>query len=170
LDRLWAPWRMAYIMSTVKETDEGCVFCKMLAEQDDETNLILHRGVHAFVVMNKYPYNAGHLMVVPYRHTGDFSALAAEEHLELTALIDRARLAMAECLHPHGYNIGMNLGRASGAGIADHLHYHVVPRWSGDSNFMSVVADTKVISESLPDTWRRLKTALAAVPLAPSRK
>ncbi len=106
-------------------------------------------------------------MVVPRRHTGDFSALTEGEHLELTALLDRARRAMESCLHPHGFNIGMNLGRASGAGIADHLHYHIVPRWSGDSNFMSVVADTKVISESLADTWRRLREAFAAIPHAP---
>lgn len=163
MERLWAPWRMAYIMSTVKEKDDGCVFCRMLAERDDEQNLILYRGEHAFVVLNKFPYNSGHLMVVPVRHTGDFSALTPPEHLELAALLDATRRAMEHSLSPHGFNIGMNLGRASGAGIVDHLHYHIVPRWSGDSNFMSVVADTKVISESLTDTWRRLKAALDSV-------
>ena len=159
MDRLWAPWRMPYIMSTVKQNDEGCVFCRMLSEAEDERNLIIHRGGHAFVLMNLFPYNTGHLMVVPTRHTGDYLSLTAEEHLELTALIGRAQAALGRSLNPHGYNIGMNLGRASGAGIVDHLHYHIVPRWSGDSNFMSVVADTKVISESLIDTWRRLKAA-----------
>ena len=157
MDRLWAPWRMPYILSTVKEPDEGCVFCKMLAANDDEKNLIVHRGQLAFAVMNLYPYNSGHLMVVPYRHTGDYSALTGEEHLEMTHLMSRAQLALTKAMQPHGFNIGMNLGRASGAGIADHLHYHVVPRWSGDSNFMFTTADTKVMSENLPDTWKRIR-------------
>jgi ATP adenylyltransferase len=159
VDRLWAPWRMPYIMSTVKQQDDGCVFCKMLAESDDERNLIIHRGSHAFVVMNLFPYNTGHLMVVPTRHTGDLASLTSDEHLELDSMIVKSHAALGKALAPHGYNIGMNLGRASGAGIVDHLHYHIVPRWSGDSNFMSVVSDTKVISESLTDTWRRLKAA-----------
>ena len=160
MDRLWAPWRMEYILSTVKKPDAaGCVFCKMLAESSDEQNLILWRGQTAFVVMNKFPYNSGHLMVVPNRHTGEFASLTADEHLELAGLISRSKDALAKAVHPHGFNIGMNIGRASGAGIVDHLHYHIVPRWSGDSNFMSTTADTKVMSESLPDTWKRLKSA-----------
>jgi ATP adenylyltransferase len=163
MDRLWAPWRMPYIMSTVKQTDDGCVFCRMLAEREDERNLILQRGTRAFVVMNLFPYNTGHLMVVPLRHTGDFGSLTPEEQLELMSLVAKGQAALERCFSPHGYNIGMNLGRASGAGIADHLHYHVVPRWSGDSNFMSVVADTKVISESLIDTYARLKAAFDAL-------
>jgi ATP adenylyltransferase len=162
LDRLWAPWRMAYIMSTVNENDEGCVFCRILADPDDESNLILFRGRHAFVVMNLFPYNTGHLMVVPVRHVGDFAALSDEEHLELMSLVGRSQTALDRSLSPHGYNIGMNLGRASGAGIVGHLHYHIVPRWSGDSNFMPVIADTKVISESLTETWRRLKESFEA--------
>ena len=148
---------MAYIMSTVKEPDDGCIFCRMIAGGDDERNLILHRGERAFVVVNLFPYNTGHLMVVPFRHTGDFLSLTAAEHLDLANLTALAQEVLSECLSPHGYNIGMNLGRVSGAGIADHLHYHVVPRWNGDSNFMPVVADTKVISESLQETYRRLK-------------
>ena len=159
MDRLWAPWRMEYILSTVKEPEDGCVFCKLLAENDDQRNLIIHRGRLAFIVMNLYPYNSGHLMVVPYRHTGDFASLNMEEHLELADLIRKAQFALTSALHPHGFNIGMNLGRASGAGIVDHLHYHVVPRWSGDSNFMSATAETKVMSESLPETWNRIRTA-----------
>jgi ATP adenylyltransferase len=157
VDRLWAPWRMPYIMSTVKPNDDGCVFCSMLAQMEDERNLILHRGERAFVVLNLFPYNNGHLMVVPLRHTGDYASLSVEEHLELTALLSRAQAALATAMLPHGFNIGMNVGRTSGAGIVDHLHYHIVPRWNGDNNFMAVVADTKVISESLADTWRRLK-------------
>jgi ATP adenylyltransferase len=150
---------MPYIMSTVKQNDDGCVFCRMLSENEDGRHYILHRGKLAFVLMNLFPYNTGHLMVVPLRHTGDFASLTEAEHLELMALMARSQAALQTCLSPHGFNIGVNLGRASGAGIADHLHYHIVPRWSGDSNFMSVVADTKVISESLDDTYRRLKAA-----------
>jgi ATP adenylyltransferase len=159
VDRLWAPWRMAYIMSTVKEQNEGCVFCRMLAENDDERNLILCRGPQAFVVMNLFPYNTGHLMVVPFRHVGEFGLLSPAEHLDLAHLMALAQEALRESLSPHGYNIGMNLGRVSGAGILDHVHYHLVPRWSGDGNFMSVVADTKVISESLQETYLRLRAA-----------
>lgn len=161
MDRLWAPWRMEYILSTVKEPDDAdCVFCKLFAESNDEQNLILYRGRLAFVVMNKFPYNSGHLMVVPVRHVGEFALLTADEHLELAALVTQAQNALAKAMRPHGFNIGMNLGRASGAGIVDHLHYHVVPRWSGDSNFMNTTADTKVMSESLPDTWKRLKATI----------
>jgi len=150
---------MAYIMTTVKQNDDGCVFCRMLAEPDDERNLILWRDPLAFAVMNLYPYNTGHLMVVPVRHTGDFGSLSGEEHLSLTGLLHRCQTVLERTMSPHGFNLGMNLGRASGAGIADHLHYHVVPRWTGDSNFMSVVSDTKVMSESLGETYRRLKEA-----------
>ncbi|MBU0507892.1 HIT domain-containing protein [bacterium] len=157
MERLWAPWRMAYIMTTVKQNDDGCVFCQMLAEQDDERNLILRRLPHAFVVMNLFPYNTGHLMVVPTRHTGDFSSLSDDEHQSLVNLLKKSQVTLERCLSPHGFNLGMNLGRASGAGITDHLHYHIVPRWTGDSNFMPVLSDTKVISESLADTYRRLK-------------
>ncbi len=158
MDRLWAPWRMEYILSTVKEPDDTeCVFCKLLADSNDERNLIVHRGRLAFVVMNIFPYTSGHVMVVPTRHTGDFGSLLRDEHLELAELIRRSQDALTKAMRPHAFNIGMNLGRASGAGIVDHLHYHVVPRWSGDSNFMSTTADTKVMSESLPDTWKRLK-------------
>jgi ATP adenylyltransferase len=161
LDRLWAPWRMPYIMSTVKANDDGCIFCNMLALEEDERNLILFRGERAFVVMNKFPYNTGHLMVVPLRHTGDFASLSEAEHGELMALIARSKAVLDRTMSPHGYNIGMNIGRVSGAGIVDHLHYHIVPRWSGDNNFMSVTADTKVISESLTDTWARLHPLFA---------
>ncbi len=161
MDRLWAPWRMSYILETVKqEQPEGCVFCRMFEGSDDAGNLILMRGNHSFVVMNLFPYNSGHLMVIPNRHTGDFGSLAPEEHVELGELIEISRKALAECFTPHGYNIGMNIGRAAGAGILDHLHYHVVPRWNGDSNFMSAVGETKVLSESLPESYARLKKVI----------
>jgi ATP adenylyltransferase len=129
----------------------------MVAEREDERNLILYRGALAFVVMNLFPYNTGHLMVVPLRHTGDFASLTEHEHLEFMQLVAHSQAVLASCMSPHGFNIGMNLGRASGAGIVDHLHYHVVPRWAGDANFMSAISDTKVMSEGLPETWRRLK-------------
>ena len=163
MDRLWAPWRMPYIMSTVKQTDEECVFCRMVAEREDERNLILWRGALAFVVMNLFPYNTGHVMIVPVRHTGDFASLTGKEHLELMRLVGRSQDVLTHCMSPHGFNVGMNLGRPSGAGIVDHLHYHVVPRWTGDANFMSTVSNTKVMSEGLPETWRRLREGFDAL-------
>ncbi|MBI5058999.1 HIT domain-containing protein [candidate division KSB1 bacterium] len=162
MDRLWAPWRMEYILSTVKQPDASeCIFCRMIGERRDAENLILHRGQHALVVMNLFPYNSGHLMVVPLRHTAEFSSLGPAEHLELMELMTLGQRALGRVYGPHGYNIGMNIGRAAGAGIVDHLHYHIVPRWNGDTNFMSAVATTKVMSESLPETWQRLKSSLA---------
>jgi ATP adenylyltransferase len=159
VDRLWAPWRMKYILSTTNpDMDEVCVFCKMLEESDDERNLILCRGNLAFVVMNLFPYNNGHLLIVPQRHTGDFASLSEAEHLELTHLLRISQQVITETMSPHGFNLGMNLGRVSGAGILDHLHYHVVPRWNGDCNFMPVVAETKVISEDLKEGWKRLRS------------
>ncbi|MCC6477018.1 HIT domain-containing protein [bacterium] len=161
MERLWAPWRMTYILETVKEDkQDGCVFCKMLEAKDDAKNLILFRGEKVFLVMNLFPYNTGHLMAIPYRHTGDFGSLSTEEHAELGQTVNLAKDALSECLAPHGFNIGMNIGRAAGAGILDHLHYHIVPRWSGDSNFMSAVAETKILSEALPDTYARLRRAI----------
>jgi len=152
---------MSYILETVKqEQPEGCVFCRMVGDSEDVKNLILIRGKHSFVVMNLFPYNSGHLMVIPKRHTGDFGSLSPDEHVEMGELIEISRKALAECFTPHGYNIGMNIGRAAGAGILDHLHYHVVPRWNGDSNFMSAVGETKVLSESLPESYARLIKAI----------
>ncbi len=152
---------MSYILETVKqEQPEGCVFCQMVGDSEDPKNLILIRRKHTFVVMNLFPYNSGHLMVIPKRHTGDFGSLSPDEHVEIGALIEISRKALAECFTPHGYNIGMNIGRAAGAGILDHLHYHIVPRWNGDSNFMSAVGETKVLSESLPESYARLKKVI----------
>ncbi|MCB1059683.1 MAG: HIT domain-containing protein [Calditrichaeota bacterium] len=161
MDRLWAPWRMSYILETVKqEQPEGCVFCRMLEESEDRKNLILNRADHCFTVMNLFPYNSGHLMIIPLRHTGDFGSLSAVEHAEMGNELEIARKALQECFTPHGFNIGMNIGRAAGAGIVDHLHYHIVPRWNGDSNFMSSVGETKVLSESLPESFARLKKSM----------
>ena len=161
MERLWAPWRMEYIRSTVKEpADTGCVFCAMLNEQDDVKNLILHRFPRCFLVLNLYPYTNGHLMVVPLRHTAEFASITPEEHTEMGDVLALAQKVIAECFTPHGFNIGMNLGRSAGAGVVGHLHYHIVPRWSGDSNFMSTVGHTRVMSESLPESYARLKIAI----------
>jgi len=170
VDRLWAPWRMSYILETVKqEQPEGCVFCRMLEDQTDERNLILRRGELCFLVMNLFPYNSGHLMVIPKRHTGDFSSLSAAEHAEMGKMLELARKALSECFTPHGFNIGMNIGRAAGAGIVDHLHHHIVPRWNGDSNFMSAVGETKVLSESLPESYARLRASLDRIEKQPTQ-
>jgi ATP adenylyltransferase len=161
LDRLWAPWRMEYIKTTVNDkTDGQCIFCKMLEQGADDRNFVLHRFPSCFLVMNLYPYTSGHLMVVPLRHTSDFQSISPEEHREMGRVIALAQEILKECFSPHGYNIGMNLGRSAGAGIIDHLHYHIVPRWSGDANFMSSIGDTRVMSEGLSESWARLKTSL----------
>ena len=151
---LWAPWRMSYILD---EKEKACIFCIKPKENDDKKNLILNRGKHHFVIMNKYPYNKGHVMVVPYRHTAEFASLDESESLEMMQIISRSIAALKSALNPDGFNIGMNLGKIAGAGIDDHLHFHIVPRWSADTNFMPVVGETKVISEALSETWGRLK-------------
>ncbi len=153
-DILWAPWRMEYILG---EKEKGCIFCTRMKSQEDQKNLILYRGEYNFIIMNKYPYNNGHLMVVPNRHTSDFESLQDDESLEMMHLIAKSLQVLKAAIRPHGFNIGINLGEIAGAGIDDHLHFHIVPRWSADTNFMPVVADTKVISEGLKETWERLK-------------
>ncbi len=158
MERLWAPWRMSYIDS-VGRKDEGCVLCNKPAETNDMVNQILFRGDKCYVVMNLYPYNNGHLMVVPYRHISKFHDLTKDEHSDLCLLIDKSILALQKELRPEGFNVGMNLGRAAGAGIDQHLHMHIVPRWNGDTNFMPILADVKVISESLDECYCRLKQA-----------
>jgi ATP adenylyltransferase len=153
---LWAPWRLEYI----EHADEqpGCVFCLALG-QDDEATLVVHRGAHAFVLLNKFPYASGHLMVAPVRHASTFEGLGDEEALEIHRLAARALSALAAVYSPHGYNIGWNLGRVAGAGVVDHVHAHVVPRWAGDTNFMPVLSDVKVLPEHLRETRRKLAAA-----------
>ncbi len=151
---LWAPWRMVYILG---EKEQGCIFCTKPKEDDDRQNLILWRGEHNFVILNKYPYNNGHLMVVPYRHTADLETLTDAENLEMMQTITRAIKVLKASMQPDGFNVGLNLGQIAGAGVADHLHVHIVPRWAADTNFMPVVSQTKVISEALDDTWKKLK-------------
>jgi ATP adenylyltransferase len=155
-EQLWAPWRLEYIRSA--DEQPGCVFCRA-ASADDETGLVVHRGERAFVLLNKYPYASGHLMVAPYRHVGELGSLSDEEALELHRLVSTGVAVLAQTMQPQGYNLGWNLGRIAGAGVVDHVHEHVVPRWAGDTNFMPVLADVKVLPEHLDETRRRLAAA-----------
>jgi ATP adenylyltransferase len=154
--QLWAPWRLEYIQQA--DEQPGCVFC-LAAEGDDAERLVVHRGERAFVLLNKYPYAGGHLMVAPLRHVGEFTELTDEEAAEIHSLSRRALEVLREVYAPHGFNIGWNLGRVAGAGVLDHVHQHVVPRWGGDTNFMPVLADVKVIPEHLDETRRKLAEA-----------
>lgn len=156
MEHLWTPWRMEYLVSD-KESD--CPFCRALSAEDDRAYYILYRGEHCFVILNKYPYNNGHLMVLPYRHISDFGDLTAKERTEFNDLLELSLAAHRKSSNPDGFNVGMNLGAAAGAGIESHLHMHVVPRWSGDTNFMTVINQTRAIPELLEDAWDRLKPA-----------
>ena len=151
---LWAPWRMKYILG---EKESGCIFCTRINQDSDKENLILLRGGNNFVIMNKYPYNNGHLMVVPNRHTSEFDSLSDPEKLEMMNLVSKSMNVLKKTVNPDGFNVGMNIGKIAGAGIDDHLHFHIVPRWAADTNFMPVVGQTKIISEDLGETWERLK-------------
>ena len=155
MDRIWSPWRMRYIESA-KDGVDGCIFCDLPERGDDATVHILARAPLSFVMLNTYPYNPGHVMVAPIRHTGDLEALSAEELADVQRLIQVSVAALREEMDPHGYNVGMNLGRVAGAGIPDHLHWHVVPRWNGDTNFMPVIGETRVLPELLDETYRKL--------------
>ena len=159
MDYLWAPWRVTYIE---QPKAEGCILCEKPKADRDEDNLILFRGAHNFVILNLYPYNPGHLMVAPYRHIASPTLLTDAESAEHFRLVARCTEWLTEVMKPHGFNVGMNLGRVAGAGIDDHIHSHVVPRWDGDCNFMPVLADTKVVSESIEATYKKLKRNLAS--------
>lgn len=154
---LWAPWRIEYIRSP---KHEGCIFCDFPRENRDRERLILHRGRYSFVIMNNYPYNPGHVMIAPYRHVGRWEDLTDEELLEMMRLSQLMIKVIKKVMNPDGFNMGVNLGRVAGAGIEDHVHLHIVPRWNGDTNFMPVVADTKVIPESLQEAYDELKAAI----------
>ncbi|HUE88865.1 MAG TPA: HIT domain-containing protein [Vicinamibacterales bacterium] len=154
MERLWSPWRHSYV--TRKGDDSGCVFCDALTT-DAGRALILDEGPTCFVILNLYPYNSGHLMVVPRRHVGTLAALDTRELSEMAAWTRRAEMALTEAYEPQGINLGMNLGRPAGAGVLDHLHVHLVPRWTGDTNFMSVVGNVRVLPEELPRTAERLR-------------
>jgi ATP adenylyltransferase len=156
MERLWAPWRLEYIKSADEES--GCFFCAAV-EGDDEERLVIHRGKRAIALLNKYPYASGHFMVAPNWHIGDFGELDNDEVLELHRLASSGMGALAQVYAPQAYNVGWNLGRVAGAGVVDHVHLHVVPRWAGDTNFMPVLADVKVLPEHLAETRRNLAEA-----------
>ena len=154
MEHLWSPWRLAYI--TGEASPGGCVFCGALTDTGADP-LILHRGKTCFVILNLFPYNNGHLMVIPNRHIASLASATPEERCELVELTAAAEVALTEAFAPHGLNMGINLGKPAGAGILDHVHMHVVPRWNGDTNFMTVVGRTRVLPEELPDTASRLR-------------
>jgi ATP adenylyltransferase len=154
MERLWSPWRLAYVTAAAGEVP-ACIFCH--ASDPGRDDLVLVRGRLSFVILNLYPYNNGHVMIVPNRHVATLHATTAEERDELMTLARHAEIALTEAYTPQGINVGINLGRPAGAGILDHLHVHVVPRWNGDTNFMSVIADTRVLPEDLMATKRRLQ-------------
>ena len=161
MEVLWAGWRSTYMSEVQAGTAPGvCLFCNLPAS-DDSTAYILERGGAAFSVLNLYPYTSGHLMIAPYRHVGAPAGLRDEERGEIWDLLARSQAALDAALGPDGFNLGANLGRAGGAGVPDHFHLHVVPRWTGDANFMTATANTRILPEPLADTWQRLRTALA---------
>jgi ATP adenylyltransferase len=158
MERLWSPWRAKYIASGVDAQRDECVLCLIAKHpEDDEKNFILHRGQHGFVVLNLYPYISGHLMIVPYLHTSEFGSMPKEITDELMDLAKCSQTALQEVFSPAGFNMGMNLGAAAGAGIVDHLHIHLLPRWAGDTNFMTTVAETRVLPEDLATTYSKLR-------------
>jgi ATP adenylyltransferase len=154
MEQLWAPWRMKLIEGP---KPGGCIFCDLPREADDRKTFILHRGKEAFVIMNAYPYAAGHLMIAPLRHIDRLDALTAAERHEIVDLTARCEAALTAAMQPEGFNVGLNLGRSAGAGVDKHLHCHIVPRWVGDTNFMPVLSETRVINQSLEETYDRLK-------------
>lgn len=151
---------MKYIQHESDGGNDGCIFVDLPAQENDRENLILFRGETAFVILNRYPYTSGHLMVAPFRHTADLSRLNDAELLEINQLVVKCTQWITECYRPQGFNIGVNLGSAGGAGIPDHVHWHVVPRWSGDTNFMTTVGEARVLPEDLFDSYDRLKVAI----------
>ncbi|HEX6844846.1 MAG TPA: HIT domain-containing protein [Actinomycetota bacterium] len=163
MERLWSPWRMEYIQANKDQpdADEGCVFCGLL-DGTGEGERILARSELAFVTLAKYPYNPGHLLVLPTRHVGELEDLTAEEHAAIDALLARGIRALRTAADPHGFNVGLNLGRVAGAGIPAHLHWHVVPRWGGDTNFMPVVGQTRVLPELLAESDAKLRPLFEA--------
>ncbi len=157
MDRMWAPWRIDYIIGNAEEP--GCIFCTKPMEDKDDDNLIVHRDQGVFAMMNKYPYSNGHLLVVPERHAPDITELTPEENSNLVQEVCRAVKALQRVMNPVGFNIGVNMGEVAGAGIETHVHYHIVPRWNGDTNFMPVLADVRVIPEHLRSTCQKLRNA-----------
>jgi len=160
MEHLWAPWRIEYIE---RAREGGCIFCERLEGGRDRENLILHRATHSFLILNRFPYNPGHLMVTPYLHTTRLGDLSREAMAEMLELADVSMRAIEAAMRPEGFNLGLNLGAVAGAGVRDHLHLHVVPRWEGDTNFMPVVGSTRVLPEHLDRTFEKIHEALAAI-------
>ncbi len=161
MDYLWTPWRYQYVSQAFSGKQPECIFCDAAARKDDEVTLLVQRGVSSFVILNRFPYTSGHVMVVPYAHVAELSLLEPATLTEMMQLTQRVERAFKELYQPDGMNFGMNLGRAAGAGIAGHLHVHGLPRWIGDTNFMTVTGETRVHPEELSVTYQRLKKALA---------
>jgi ATP adenylyltransferase len=161
MDYIWTPWRYQYMKEVVSGKQPECIFCDALARKNDAETLIVHRGAKAFVILNRFPYTSGHVMIVPYAHVADLHLCDAEALSEMMRLAQRVEKALLENYKPDGMNLGMNLGRAAGAGVLGHLHLHALPRWVGDSNFMTVAGETRVLAEDLAITYERLSKALA---------
>jgi ATP adenylyltransferase len=158
MDYLWTPWRYAYVSNAEKTV--GCVFCEAAKDKDDAKAMIVHRGEHCFVILNAYPYTPGHVMIVPYAHLDELRKLPSDAANEMMALAQKMETVLRELYRPDGINLGMNIGKAAGAGIAGHIHMHVLPRWVADANFMSVVGETRVLPETLEVTWERIAGAM----------
>jgi ATP adenylyltransferase len=158
MDYLWTPWRYAYVSGTEKTT--GCVFCNAVKEKDDADALVVYRGKNCFVILNAFPYTPGHVMIVPYAHLDELQKLSTDAAHEMIALSQRMEAVLRELYRPDGINLGMNIGKAAGAGIAGHIHMHVLPRWIADANFVSVVGETRILPETLEVTWERMRKAM----------
>lgn len=162
MKRLWTPWRIKYLKAPKGAETGGCIFCEKIRapREQDRDNLLLHRGTRALIALNLFPYTNGHLLVAPYEHRAELELLDAETLQEMMQLIGLGIRLLRQNMNPHGFNIGANLGRVAGAGVEDHVHFHIVPRWNGDTNFMPVLADTRLIPELLPETYDKLRDAL----------
>jgi ATP adenylyltransferase len=165
MDKLWSPWRSKYIESfgPKGEKEKGCLFCRIANENKDKDNYVVYRSKYSYIVMNLYPYNSGHLMIVPYKHSSKLNELDDEINLDCTRMINLGCRVLEESIYPHGFNIGVNIGKVSGAGIEEHIHFHIVPRWNGDTNFMPVLNEVKIVSEFMDITYDKLLKALKNV-------
>ena len=163
---LWSPWRREYLEQE-KHPNDACVFCQAIQGTDDKANLVLHRNEACFIIFNRYPYNNGHLLVVPYRHVGDLEVLTADESANVMHVVRYGVRLLRSAYQPNAVNVGMNLGAAAGAGILDHVHMHIVPRWEGDTSYMTVFSGTRVISEALEQTYERLTATMSEMPFRP---
>lgn len=163
MDILWAPWRSKYVSETSKTKSNSCLFCDVVNKKEDKVNWILYRGKFSYIILNAFPYNPGHLMIVPYKHTSSIELLDSSEIMEITTLLKVSIKVIRKVYLPDGFNIGINIGRVAGAGIDQHVHVHIVPRWNGDANFMPVIGGVKVLPEMLEDTYNKLKPEIERI-------